>query len=108
MARHSRLLLHHGGIGTLQQVMALGRPQLLVPRHPEQAGNTRMVARMRIAAGLHAGGRFQAHHVEGALRQVLNSPEIAINAAGVATRIADRGPLQALEQMTEAALTLLA
>jgi rhamnosyltransferase subunit B len=30
------LLVHHGGIGTTEQALAVGRPQLLLPRHPEQ------------------------------------------------------------------------
>lgn len=37
----SSFLIHHGGIGTLEDALLAGRPQLLLPRHREQKLNTR-------------------------------------------------------------------
>jgi UDP:flavonoid glycosyltransferase YjiC (YdhE family) len=37
-------IIHHGGMGTLETALCIGRPQLLVPRHLEQALNARNLA----------------------------------------------------------------
>src|SRR5262249_7695911 len=36
MLRRHHAVIHHGGIGTSQTALAMGRPQVLVPRHFEQ------------------------------------------------------------------------
>lgn len=37
-------IMHHGGMGTLETALCMGRPQLLVPRHLEQSLNARNLA----------------------------------------------------------------
>lgn len=37
-------IIHHGGVGTLETALCIGRPQLLVPRHLEQRLNARNLA----------------------------------------------------------------
>ena len=47
--RRCSLLIHHGGIGTLEVCLAAGRPQLLVPLHFEQSLNTANAVKRGIA-----------------------------------------------------------
>src|SRR5690606_19468645 len=39
--QRASMLIHHGGIGSLEEAAMAGRPQLLLPRHLEQSLNTR-------------------------------------------------------------------
>ncbi|MDJ0870548.1 MAG: glycosyltransferase [Gammaproteobacteria bacterium] len=41
--RRAGVVLHHGGIGTSEKVLALGRPQILLPRHLEQTLNAKVL-----------------------------------------------------------------
>jgi hypothetical protein len=49
------VIVHHGGIGTTIQALALGRPQLILHRHMEQHFNAHMLARLGIAKSLNPG-----------------------------------------------------
>jgi UDP:flavonoid glycosyltransferase YjiC (YdhE family) len=40
------VVIHHGGINTTEAVLAVGRPQLFVPRHVEQLLNAQMAMAM--------------------------------------------------------------
>lgn len=107
MARRSAVMIHHGGLGTIETVFALGRPQLLVPRHLEQSVNAAMAGRMRLAVGMQAGGRFEPEHFMQAMNHALNSTELRENAARKAAELARRGPFNALEPLAEFCLTTL-
>jgi UDP:flavonoid glycosyltransferase YjiC (YdhE family) len=107
MASQSAVMIHHGGLGTIETVFALGRPQMLVPRHLEQGVNAQMAGRLRLAVGMQAGGRFQEEHIIRALRHVLDSAELHENAKRKAHELARRGPFNALEPVTEFCLTTL-
>ena len=108
MARRSAVMIHHGGLGTIETVFALGRPQLLVPRHLEQGVNAAMAGRLRLAVGMQTGGRFEGEHVSRALNHALASKDLRDNAARKAEELAQRGPFNALEPVTEFCLTTLA
>lgn len=43
------LVVHHGGLGTAETALALGRPQFLLPRHLEQLLNTEALMRLGVA-----------------------------------------------------------
>ena len=107
MAARSAVIIHHGGLGTIETVFALGRPQMLVPRHLEQGVNAQMVGQLRLAVGMHSGGKFQTEHVAQALRHAIDSPDLRENAARKAAELAERGPFNALEPVAEFCLTTL-
>ena len=107
MSACSKVIIHHGGLGTIETVFALGRPQMLVPRHLEQGVNAEMAGRMRLAVGMQPGGRFQREHVEQALRHVIESEELREIATRKAAELAERGPFNGLEPVTEICLTTL-
>jgi hypothetical protein len=107
MATNSAVIIHHGGLGTVETVFALGRPQMLVPRHLEQAVNAQMASRLRLAVGMKQGGKFEAEHIVQALRHALDSTELHENAARKAAELAARGPFNALESVAEFCLTTL-
>ncbi len=107
MARRSAVMIHHGGLGTIETVFALGRPQMLVPRHLEQGVNAVMAGRLRLAVGMQTGGRFADEHLVQALRHALESKELRDNAAKKAAELARRGPFNALEPVAEFCLTTL-
>lgn len=50
------IIVHHGGIGTSMQALALGRPQLILHRHMEQHFNAHMLSRLGIAKSLNQTG----------------------------------------------------
>lgn len=108
MAQQSAVMIHHGGLGTIETVFALGRPQLLVPRHLEQGVNAAMAGHLRLAVGMQTGGRFEADHVAQALRHALESKDLRANATRKAEELARRGPFNALEPVAEFCLTTLA
>lgn len=107
MATRSAVIVHHGGLGTIETVFALGRPQMLVPRHLEQGVNAQMVGALRLAVGMQAGGKFQAEHVIQALRHAIDAPDLRDNARRKAADLAERGPFNALEPVAEFCLTTL-
>ena len=107
MASQSAVMIHHGGLGTIETVFALGRPQMLIPRHLEQGVNAQMAGRLRLAVGMQTGGRFEPGHINQALRHALDSPELHENAARKAQELSRRGPFNALEPVAEFCLTTL-
>lgn len=58
--RAAALVVHHGGAGSCQVAAAAGRPQLLVPRHLEQALNTRALVDLGVARALPTGSSDDA------------------------------------------------
>ncbi len=102
----SRVIVHHGGVGTCEQVLALGRPQLLVPRHFEQSSNARRLMGQGCAVALRGGGNFEVAHVVSALDAAVGRPTIAAAARAKAEALAAR-PSNALETIAVACRTLL-
>ena len=46
------IVIHHGGVGTSEIALALGRPHLLVPRHLEQRMNAHALGTLGVAVGM--------------------------------------------------------
>lgn len=105
-ASRCRVILHHGGVGTCEQVLAFGRPQVLVPRHFEQASNARCLMSHGCAVALRSGGNFQVEHVQGALRAAVERDDIRAAARSMAETLASRQS-NALETITVACRALL-
>lgn len=83
-AAEARLIAHHGGIGTVEQVLGFGRPQALFPRHVEQLLNGRAVQRLGVGGGVRAGDKLDPAAVGEAIRQLLGRPDITARARAVA------------------------
>lgn len=107
MARKSAVLIHHGGIGTMETGLGLGRPQFIVPRHLEQNVNAQMAGKMKLAVGMRMNGEYSADHVAGAFTHARYSEELRANAARKAKELEARGPFNSLEPITEFCLTTL-
>lgn len=107
MARQAAVIVHHGGIGTTETVLALGRPQLFVPRHLEQTVNGGMVGERGLAVSLYSGGRFRPEHVVQALGHARSNVEIADRCRRLADDLAARGPFGAVGEIVGCCLGLL-
>ena len=95
-ASNARFVIHHGGLGTLETVLALGRSQMLVPRHLEQSANARLLGHFGVAVAMRSGGKFQPEHVAQALRGLDEEPRFAEAARAKALAIQANGPYPGL------------
>ena len=82
------VLLHHGGIGTAEEALFLGRPQVLLPRHIEQTLTARNLG--RIGVGVRLPRDASAADAVRLLHGAATSEKGAINARVVAQRLAGR------------------
>lgn len=105
-AGRSRVVVHHGGVGTCEQVLGFGRPQVLVPRHFEQTSNARRLMAQGCAVALRSGGNFDAGHVAAALAAAVERPSVKEAAETMAQTLAAR-PNNALETIAVACMDLL-
>ena len=95
--------IHQGGIGTLAQAMAAGKPMLVIPFSHDQPDNAERARRLGIAATLpHA--RFSVDRAVAALRPLLEDPAYARTAATVGTQIRAEDGLAAACEHIEATL----
>lgn len=97
---HAALNVHQGGVGTLGQALAAGKPQLITPVAFDQPDNARRAARLGLGLTI-AFRRLTADAMTAALRELLSSPGYAANAAAVALSVA-------AEEQTQRAAALLA
>jgi len=104
----SRAVIHHGGIGTLEQVLAMGRPQCIVPRHFEQLKNGEFAGKLGAATVLRTANRFTEDHAGQAMSAVLTNPRFTENARRAAESLAQRGPFNLLAEITDYILSTLA
>jgi UDP:flavonoid glycosyltransferase YjiC (YdhE family) len=81
--RHAAVNVHHGGVGTLGQALAAGKPQLITPVGFDQPDNARRAARLGLSRTL-AFGKLDADTMTAALRGLLASPSYAMHAEAVA------------------------
>ena len=88
VAERSSLIVHHGGIGTSETALALGRPQFLLPKHLEQRLNAGNLLRLGVAAQLNAG--FSLAEGSAALAEAISSQSLADRAQETAARLARR------------------
>jgi rhamnosyltransferase subunit B len=58
MLRRHHAIIHHGGIGTSQAALAMGRPQVVIPRHFEQSLTAVKLKSLSVAAGVGAPHRL--------------------------------------------------
>lgn len=105
MAERAAAIVHHGGVGTAEQALGLGRPQMLVPRHYEQFSNTDSLGRLGVAVGLRGGGRFSVQDVQKAIAMVSAPTRFAGRAMECARKLGKRRA-DALETVVAACIEL--
>jgi len=99
------LIFHHGGIDTAQTALALGRPQILAPRHLDQSLTAGLLVDLGLARRLSA--RVGAAETASALRQALADRQLT-EAAWVRSQILRRrGMGSGLEGAVERAAAML-
>lgn len=105
MAERAAVIVHHGGVGTAEKVLALGRPQMLVPRHFEQTANARSLGALGVAVALRGGGQFTVDDVGRALAMAADSDVIRARAHERALALTSRRST-ALETVGQTCLDL--
>ncbi len=103
----ARMLIHHGGLGTTEVGLAIGCPQLMVPRHREQMTNFRSASKLGVCVGMRSGGNFEPSHVLQAVKALATESKFLDKARAHAQDIARRGPWNGLDRITESCLGLL-
>lgn len=97
--RRTSLVVHHGGVGVIEACLALGRPQLLLPRHLEQHLNASAVNRLGVGRALHAS--FSLAEARDLVERMVASDEAAERARAVAAEIAGPGKWRSLELIAD-------
>lgn len=72
---HAAAIVHQGGVGTTQQALRAGRPQLIVPHLGDQFDNAARVVRLGSGATL-PRPRYRADRVAAALDPLLSDPGV--------------------------------
>jgi rhamnosyltransferase subunit B len=85
--------VHHGGIGTLAQGLAAGKPQLMMPMSFDQPDNALRAERLGVARWL-APSAFNAEGVTRALGELLPNPGVAQAAAKWRGRVAETNGIE--------------
>lgn len=106
MAERAAVIVHHGGVGTAEQVLGLGRSQFLLPRHFEQTANAGNLGGLGVAVALRGGGQFSVHDVGRALDAAGDGGKVAARAREIALELAAR-PAVALDLVVGACRDLL-
>ena len=106
MAAHSDLLIHHGGYGSCQTGLYMGKPAVIIPTLSERESNARRVA--AVGAGVIvpvklAGGKKQVcpRATRDAVRKVLGDLSFAENAQRVSERLRMYGGALAAAKLIE-------
>jgi rhamnosyltransferase subunit B len=79
--------VHQGGIGTLGQALAAGRPQLVTPVALDQPDNARRAVRLGVARSLPLK-KATPRRLAAALGELISNPHFAEKAAEVAEKLA--------------------
>jgi rhamnosyltransferase subunit B len=81
----SRIVVHHGGIGTTAQVFAAGVPQLVMPLAFDQPDQAARVERLGVGGQI-ARRNYRADKVANALRTILRNPLLDLRAKTLSPR----------------------
>ncbi len=95
----TRLLIHHGGMGTTHAGVIHGIPQMAVPHAADQRGNARRIAQAKVGLNLTAHDVRNGALLEGA-RALTNDARVQQNARELAADFAALGgPARAAEAL---------
>ncbi len=81
------LVVHQGGVGTTAQCLRAGKPMLIMPYAHDQPDNARRMKRLKVSRTIQRSS-YKPATVARAVRAILDEPEFAQRAAGVAQQIA--------------------
>ena len=98
------LIVHHGGIGTTEACLMLGRPQLLLTRHFEQGLNGSLTRSLGVADTLKS--EFTLAQATARIREMCCSPEWAARAAKLALSLRQHRPGRSLELIEQSVRSL--
>ena len=99
-------MVHHGGIGTTEVALGIGRPQLLLPRHQEQSLTARSLEALGLAVSL--SREFEPRTLARAVEQVLEEPAYGARAQAFAQELQARGPFDNVARIVEGSREILA
>ena len=99
---HASISVHPGGIGSLAQALAAGRPQLVMPAAFDQPDNARRAAALGVVRVL-PWKRASARSLRDTLEELLEKPYYAEQARAVAAEATRDGAARAAELLTELA-----
>lgn len=91
-------ILHHGGMGTSETALCMGRPQLLVPRHLEQTLNARRLSASGIAGILPVREQSETASL---IRRFAGDSAMAIAAMDRARNLDTMRPLSSLSRVVD-------
>lgn len=86
----TRLMFHHGGMGTTHAAVVYGVPQIVVPHAADQRGQARRAAQAKVGLNLSAHDVKQGKLLEGA-HAILKDARVQANARELAARMAALG-----------------
>jgi UDP:flavonoid glycosyltransferase YjiC (YdhE family) len=92
--------VHQGGIGTCAQVLAAGRPMLVVPFAFDQPDNAARLQRLGVARAV-PRKQYTAERAYAELKLLLSHPAYAASAAEVARKIAEENGVRAASDAIE-------
>jgi rhamnosyltransferase subunit B len=101
------VIFHHGGIDTAQTALALGRPQLILPRYLDQRLTGEALAALGVGI-LHNRATATGESVAAALQRLAGDATMTARARLRATLIRRRGIADALSSSVDAAREALA
>lgn len=94
-------VVHQGGVGTTQQALRAGRPQLVVPHLGDQFDNAARIVRLGCGATV-GRGRYRADRVAAVLERLLADPAVAATATRLGVVAAQEdGAAVAAERIVE-------
>lgn len=95
-----RVVIHHGGVGTLACAMEAGIPQLVLPKGADRPDNAARLQNLGVAESL-PPPEWQPELIANALMRLLSSPMVAEKCRTLADRLKDQDGTQAACQVIE-------
>lgn len=99
---HARLVVHHGGIGTMAQAMLAGKPTVIVPAAHDQFDNAARAMRLQVSRTVKLAS-LRPETLSKAICQVTQDPSIALHASRLAAALgperAEHTALEAIDQL---------
>src|SRR5262249_40928070 len=98
------VVIHHGGAGTAQTVLAAGRPQVIVPLNLEQSLTAKLLSDMGVATSVSSTTTPSTEAQR--IRQLASDSRLVDNALTAAKRVHARPRRPALPAIVEYCLAL--
>lgn len=103
--KNASAIIHHGGIGTTEMAVGVGRPQVLLPRHMEQELTARALEELGV--GIKVSGNFSSGAIVDALNKVIDDPQFGERAGKFAETLRGRGPFDNVERIVQGCLRIV-